>query len=80
MKQITITIENTFSNPYKLVTVKRIKILIEVSVFNPKGIDIFVQLFLRRIIKNGIDDSIHLVPMFSILMVEYILHNVNKFT
>ena len=54
--------------------------MIEISVFNPKGIDIFVQLFLRRIIKNGIDDSIHLVPMFSILMVEYILHNVNKFT
>ena len=53
MKQITITIENTFSNPYKLVTVKRIKIMIEISLFNSKGIDIFVQLFLHTLVTYG---------------------------
>ena len=78
MPQMNINIKNIFATPDKFVTVKRINIMIEIGILTPEGIKIFMQLFLRWISKQGLDDSIHLITVVS-LMIGYIIPNVSNY-
>ena len=80
MPHMIISIMNIFNTPDKLVTVKKIVLMIEFSLFTLKCINRFIQLFLRRIIIQTIDDIIYLNMMFSIWVFEYTLSNMRNYT
>ena len=63
MPQMNITIMNIFTTQYKLITVKKIILIIEMFTFTPKIIKGFMELFLRQCSKQGLDNSIHLIRM-----------------
>ena len=63
---LTITIKNILSITDELVIVNKINHLIEFSIFNLKGIESLMKIFLICIRRQGIDDSIYLITMIYI--------------
>ena len=66
MAHMTIIIMNIFITRDKFIAVKRIILIIESCIFTAKRIKQFMQLFLRKPIKEGLDTSIHLIHMISL--------------
>ena len=79
MPWMTITVTNIFTTQDELITVKRIIIMIGISLFTTKGIKIIIKLMIILIIKQGIDDSINLFALFYTEMIKDILLNVNNY-
>ena len=79
MPQMTISTTNIFTTPYKLVTIKRIIFIIEISIFPPKRIKYFMQLFFRWTRKQGLDYSINLIHIIYIWIFEHVLPNANNY-
>ena len=76
MSQMNINITNIFTTPDKFGTVKNIILMIEIFIFAPKRIKVFMKLFFRWVRKQGLDKSIHLIPIISVWIFEDILPNV----
>ena len=79
MPQMTITITDIFTTPDKFVNVKGISIIIGISISTTRRLKGFMQLFFKRINKQGLDNIILLIPMIFLSTFEDILPNVENY-